>query len=134
MKIKSVLLSVLVATTAFATMNANASTKDPATAYSDYYKMAAAQKAAMNAQTKTLEVNGQTINATVTSGNSGTVNVVLGDQNATAAYYTVGNVTVKAPSSMDVVTINSALKALNIDSQISQVGYVMTQANMAKKS
>ncbi|RIY31230.1 hypothetical protein CJP74_04325 [Psittacicella melopsittaci] len=134
MKIKSVLLSALVATTALVSINANASTKDPATAYSDYYKMSAAQKAAMNTQTKTLDVDGKAIQATVTTGVSGVMNIALGDQHATLAYYNLGNMIIKAPASMSLNDINASLRALEVSNEIPAVSYVMTQAEMNKKS
>ncbi|RIY31262.1 hypothetical protein CJP74_07760 [Psittacicella melopsittaci] len=115
-------------------MNANASTKDPATAYSDYYTMSAAQKAAMNTQVKTLDVNGQAINATITTGASGVMNIALGDQNVAPAYYTLSNLVIKAPATMSLSDINASLRALEVGNQVSTVSYVMTQADMNKKS
>ncbi|RIY33849.1 hypothetical protein, partial [Psittacicella gerlachiana] len=108
---------------------------DPATAYSDYYTLSAQQKAKAqaNSQTKTLELDGQQIVAQVTS-NAGRTLVVFGDKAQATATYNVGGVTVNAPATMSVTTINAGLKALNINNQISEVSYFMTQAQMLKKS
>ncbi|RIY33847.1 hypothetical protein [Psittacicella gerlachiana] len=135
MKIKSILATMLVATTALVSLNANASTKDPATAYSDYYTLSAQQKAKAqaNSQTKTLELDGQQVVTQVTS-NAGRTLVVFGNKAQATTTYNVGGVTINTPTTMSITTINAGLKALNINHQISEISYFMTKAEMMKKS
>ncbi|RIY31087.1 hypothetical protein CKF54_07750 [Psittacicella hinzii] len=135
MKIKTALVSSLAVATALVSFNANASSNDPATAYHDYYKMSAEQKAKATANTevKTVEVNGKSIQASVRTSESGIVDIAL-DSPANFTYYTVGNLIVKAPADMLLTDINASLKALGYEQQVSNVGYLMNQVQINKKS
>ncbi|RIY31733.1 hypothetical protein CKF54_06150 [Psittacicella hinzii] len=133
MKIKTALVSSLAVATAFVSFNANASSNDPATAYHDYYKMSAEQKATANTEVKTIEVNGKSIQASVRASESGIVDIAL-DSPANFTYYTVGNLIVKAPADMLLTDINASLTALGYEQQVSNVGYLMNQVQINKKS
>ncbi|RIY31232.1 hypothetical protein CJP74_07790 [Psittacicella melopsittaci] len=133
MKIKSVLLSVLVATTAFATMNANASPKDPATAYRDYYEQSRQarldnnQTRVNNTQTKTITVDGQEYQANVTRNINGSYNIVVTGNSGQSQSVGFSRGQLTAPASFSEENLNQVLKALDFNTTVKTLSHIQVR-------
>ncbi|RIY31233.1 hypothetical protein CJP74_07795 [Psittacicella melopsittaci] len=134
MKLKSVLLSTLVAATAFVSINANASTKDPATAYSSYYAQAQ-QANQVNNNAKVITIDGVEYQGKVIKGANGFLNVLVdGERSLDTRSYTFAKGQVRVPASFTEAQINQALQALDIDTKVSTLSYFQIQNILNSKS
>lgn len=113
MKLKSVFLSALVATSALVSFNANANVNSNPATY----------------ETTTIAVAGENVKVeSRTTGNK--VQVVIGDtKDVFTSYYQVNNVGVLAPSFYNVNVINEALASLHLDARLSSAQYYNVQYN-----
>ncbi|RIY34749.1 hypothetical protein [Psittacicella gerlachiana] len=134
MKIKSILATMLVVTTTLVSLNAQASTKDPATAYQDFYQMSVSTgTTTYTNESKNLVIEEQNVPAQISVASTGIINVVLGNKHVAPVFYNVGNVRIQAPAGMKLQTINQALSQLQIEQQVPAVSYFLKQAEISKK-
>ncbi|RIY33033.1 hypothetical protein CKF59_06640 [Psittacicella gerlachiana] len=132
MKIKNIFTATLITLATFTTLNAQASTKDPASAYQQPYTSQNQKASPVVTKEATVEIAGQPL-AVVAKTQSGLVEVTVGDtKNLPANYYQFANVLVLAPAYLSANEINQALTAVNVEAKLNNAQYLAVQYNLAQ--